>query len=384
VTVTNNVAADFAFQIRGGTGIIFDNTINRIGNGGYNKVLALNFFRGSVGGGGVCTQDRFYSTADGTPHSGGSTDYLGTQQPGSGYSGFTGQDPNFPSETWGTVPVYFWNTHVNAPLTFGQVVAGLDSHAAKFIQANRDWFGNNSSWTPGTTVATGVASGTTAQMNAVSGTANPNGAAYPGVGFWATDTNTLYVWKNAAWTSYYTEYTYPHPLTSILPVTAVSRKVHGSAGLFDIALPLTGTAGIECRSGGVNNAHQLIVTFPRAITFTNVSVTTGTGTVASTSMTPDNTQVTINLTSVSNAQTILVTLSGVNDGTTTNDVVIGMGVLMGDTTGNGSVNSSDISQTQSQSGQPVTSGNFREDVTVDGLINSSDISVVQSQSGTGL
>jgi hypothetical protein len=48
------------------------------------------------------------------------------------------------------------------------------------------------------------------------------------------------------------------------------------------------------------------------------------------------------------------------------------------------VNSSDIAQTQSQSGQAVTSSNFREDVNANGLINSSDIALVQSKSGTGL
>jgi len=61
-----------------------------------------------------------------------------------------------------------------------------------------------------------------------------------------------------------------------------------------------------------------------------------------------------------------------------------MGVLFGDTTNNGVVNSSDISQTQSQSGQLVTNANVREDVTVNGLINSSDISAVQASSGSGL
>jgi hypothetical protein len=61
-----------------------------------------------------------------------------------------------------------------------------------------------------------------------------------------------------------------------------------------------------------------------------------------------------------------------------------MGVLAGDTTGNGIVNSSDIAQTQSQAGQPVTSTNLREDVTANGLINSSDIALVQSKSGTAL
>jgi hypothetical protein len=60
------------------------------------------------------------------------------------------------------------------------------------------------------------------------------------------------------------------------------------------------------------------------------------------------------------------------------------GVLAGDTTANRIVNSSDIAQTQSQSGQPVTASNFREDVTVNGEINSSDISFVQANSGTAL
>jgi hypothetical protein len=61
-----------------------------------------------------------------------------------------------------------------------------------------------------------------------------------------------------------------------------------------------------------------------------------------------------------------------------------MAVLIGDTTGNRTVNSSDIAQVQSQSGQTVTSANFRENVTVSGSINSSDIALVQSKSGTGL
>jgi hypothetical protein len=61
-----------------------------------------------------------------------------------------------------------------------------------------------------------------------------------------------------------------------------------------------------------------------------------------------------------------------------------MGLLLGDTTGNRLVNSSDISQTQAQSGQPVDITNFREDVTVNGTINSSDVSVVQGQSGTAV
>ena len=61
-----------------------------------------------------------------------------------------------------------------------------------------------------------------------------------------------------------------------------------------------------------------------------------------------------------------------------------MDVLIADTTANRSVNSIDIAQTQSQSGQAVTLQNFREDVTVSGSINSSDIALVQSKSGTAV
>ncbi len=59
-----------------------------------------------------------------------------------------------------------------------------------------------------------------------------------------------------------------------------------------------------------------------------------------------------------------------------------MDVLLGDTTGNGAVNASDVSQTKSQSGTPVTGTNFRTDVTANGEINASDITLVKSQSGT--
>jgi hypothetical protein len=101
---------------------------------------------------------------------------------------------------------------------------------------------------------------------------------------------------------------------------------------------------------------------------------------------PNLNQVTVNLSNVTNAQYLIVTLTGAQDtsNTTLTSVPAPVGVLVGDTTANGLVNSSDIAQTQSQSGQPVTSSNFREDVTANGAINSSDVALVQSLSGTGL
>ena len=182
---------------------------------------------------------------------------------------------------------------------------------------------------------------------------------------------------------------------TLAPISVVSRKTHGSAGTFDVNLPLTGAVGIECRSGGATSDYQLVLTFAAPVTVNGIpqaQVTTGTGQVGSggatnggvVSVDASGTIVTIPLTNVFNAQRIAVTLFGVNDGSNSSDVNVPMGVLLGDTTANGAVNSSDIAQTQSQSGQLVNSSNFREDVTTNGSINSSDIALVQSKSGTAL
>jgi hypothetical protein len=65
---------------------------------------------------------------------------------------------------------------------------------------------------------------------------------------------------------------------------------------------------------------------------------------------------------MANAQTIVITLFGVNDGSNTGDVSIPMGVLLGDRIANGSVNSSDVSQTNAQSGTVTSTTNFRTDL----------------------
>jgi hypothetical protein len=170
--------------------------------------------------------------------------------------------------------------------------------------------------------------------------------------------------------------------------SAVSRKTHGTAGQFDISLPLTGTAGVECRSGGDTGVHQIIVTFFSPVTVASVTATPdpnapgATGSISDFSV--NGAEVTINLTNVSNAQTILITLSGVSDGANTIDVNVPMGVLVGDTTGNGSVKSDDFQLVQSKFHQPVDTSNFREDITVDGAINRNDSHLVRLAKDTSL
>jgi hypothetical protein len=166
-----------------------------------------------------------------------------------------------------------------------------------------------------------------------------------------------------------------------------STKTHGGAGAFAINLPTSGNLGIECRSGGANNDHTLVFTFVNTLTgVSGASVTAGTGSIVSLGIGADAHQYVVNLTGVTNAQMIRVSLDNVTDSAGGNSSAVDawMGVLLGDTTGNGSVNGSDVSQTRLQSGQALSGSNFRSDVTVNGLINGSDISSVKLKSGTAL
>ncbi|CAN5748762.1 hypothetical protein BH20VER1_BH20VER1_15550 [soil metagenome] len=165
------------------------------------------------------------------------------------------------------------------------------------------------------------------------------------------------------------------PLSAL---TAVSRKAHGSAGSFDINLPILGTPGVECRDPGATGGHQVVVTFSAPVTFASASASAGT--VASAGVVGNT--IVINLTNVPDARTITINLTSVSDGARTANISIPMTVLLGDTTGNGAVNSSDVGEAKAISGQPVDAMNFRADVTVNGLVNSSDVGLIKSRSGT--
>ena len=174
--------------------------------------------------------------------------------------------------------------------------------------------------------------------------------------------------------------------TPVQLISAASRKVHGSAGPFDIDLPLIGNHGIECRSGGVNGDYSLVFRFVNTLSSVgSASVSGGSGSISSGYIDSNDAHNYIaNLTGVTNAQVITVSLNDVSDsvGDSSAAVSVAMGVLIGDTNADGFVNSADISQAKSQSGQAVTGSNFREDLNGDGFINSADISLVKSKSGT--
>jgi hypothetical protein len=165
-----------------------------------------------------------------------------------------------------------------------------------------------------------------------------------------------------------------------MATSAVSRKVHGGAGTFDIPLPLNGPAGIESRSGPT---YQMVVSFSTSVTVASATVTCGAGSVGSISGSGTPT-ITVNLTGVTDVQRITVTLNSVSDGTNTGNIPIFMGVLVADVNANSAVNASDVALTKSQVGATVTSSNFREDVNANGAISSTDVAQVKSDVGHAL
>jgi hypothetical protein len=168
------------------------------------------------------------------------------------------------------------------------------------------------------------------------------------------------------------------------PLQVRSRKVHGAAGTFDIDLPLSGTPGVECRSGGSTGDYKIVTTFTTPITWASAVLTAGFGSIKDNrgTATVEGANVTVELENVSSGQAIEIEINGMTADGTPFDIDVPMTVLVGDVTGNGAINSSDVSLTKSQAGRAVTVSNFREDVTASGSVNASDIALVKSRSGT--
>jgi hypothetical protein len=167
-----------------------------------------------------------------------------------------------------------------------------------------------------------------------------------------------------------------------------SRKVHGSAGTFDVDLPLTGNSGIECRSGGANGNYTLVFSFSNPLTGVGgASIASGTGSVAGNNIdSSDAHNYIVNLTGVTNAQYITVSLANVTDsaGNFSSAVSATMGVLIGDVNASKLVDGNDVSAVQSHTRQSVTSANFRFDVNATGGIDGNDVSITQGQTRTSL
>jgi hypothetical protein len=175
---------------------------------------------------------------------------------------------------------------------------------------------------------------------------------------------------------------------SLRPINVHSRKTHGSAGVFDINLPVAGLAGIESRSGGQFAGHEVVFRFADPVTASNATVTPGDGQTGELEGPPrqsaEGREVILDLANVSDAQTLTIGLSGVSNGTISGDVSVRMGVLLGDVNGSRRVDAADVSSVRQQTLQMVTNANFRNDINGSGRIDAADVSIARQQTLTSL
>jgi hypothetical protein len=145
-------------------------------------------------------------------------------------------------------------------------------------------------------------------------------------------------------------------------------------------LLVAGEPGVECRS--TNGKYTFVFTFSSDVVSGSATVTSGTGRVKGSPIFSGNTM-TVNLTGVTDVQKITVTLSNVTSSTSQvlPDTAVSANMLIGDTTGDKTVNNPDVTHTRGQVGMTVSASNFREDVKVNGAITSADVSLVRSDIG---
>ena len=166
------------------------------------------------------------------------------------------------------------------------------------------------------------------------------------------------------------------PTTSALNlISAASRLTHGTAGTFDVNMPLTGTSGVECRSATTYNA---VFTFDTPVTSGEVTVIGGTATVGA--ITFSGNSMTAQLTGVTSAEIVTLHTQNINgDGQPHGDVPFGF--LTADVNGNRIVDKPDQLQIKADRNQPVTASNFRDDINLSGVVDPPDLQSVQTNRG---
>ncbi len=165
----------------------------------------------------------------------------------------------------------------------------------------------------------------------------------------------------------------------------VSRKTHGSAGTFDIAInpatPISGAIDVEPRQ--IGGGHQIVFQYagvisqPGSATALDANLASVGSTIAV--VNPGNgNEVIVTLTGITDNKRVTVSLTGVVGGS---DASASIGFLVGDINNSRSVTAADISGVKARSGQTTTAGNFKFDVNATGAISASDISAVKARSG---
>jgi YVTN family beta-propeller protein len=153
--------------------------------------------------------------------------------------------------------------------------------------------------------------------------------------------------------------------------SAASRKVHGSAGPFE--LPLSAVATNPTTEPRFGPTHTLVFTFNKAVTAGTAVVTEGTATAGVPTF--NGSTMIVPLTGVTDQQYVTVTLSNVvaSDGGTGGVGSIRAGFLAGDVNQDRVVTLTDRALVNAQVAQFVSAANYLFDVNVSGTLSVSDV-----------
>ncbi len=166
-------------------------------------------------------------------------------------------------------------------------------------------------------------------------------------------------------------------------VAAKSRKIHGAAGTFDIAIdiakPITGAVTVEPRA--IGTGHTIVFQFDSAISAAGTASAADANGVLMASVSQivaSGNDVSVTLASVPDNRRLTLSLMGVNGSLS---VSVAIGFLIGDVDGNRLVDSTDVTMVQATSGQATNASNYKFDVNASGGINISDITAVRARVG---
>jgi hypothetical protein len=162
-------------------------------------------------------------------------------------------------------------------------------------------------------------------------------------------------------------------------VQAVSRRLHGAAGEFDLPLPLSSPYGIECRLG---TAQKIVFTFDSELASATVTVKACQASIASVTICGQDLEV--QLADVANCQWITLLMSEVTNsaGGVLEAVELCFGLLETDVNGSRGVSGSDVLIINREVGLEVTAANFRADVNCTGGVTGADVLLVNRRVGT--
>jgi hypothetical protein len=153
-------------------------------------------------------------------------------------------------------------------------------------------------------------------------------------------------------------------------MSAVSRRVHGAAGTFDLPLSAVPTnPTTEPRQGP---AQMIVFTFDKPINSAIATVTEGTALAGAPTFSSNS--VTVGLTGVNNQQYVTIALTAVagTDGSTGGTGSVRVGFLAGDVNQNRVVTLADLGLVNAQLAQSVTASNYLKDVNASGTLTLAD------------